>query len=223
MPGYKRQRTNGGRFKPRGAFQFKAPKQKRYSKIYVKPSQESKFLDGTISLGVAATGGLVEDSLCHIPQGINESQRIGRTVTIHNIHIKGTYKFLEDATESADQCRFILYIDHQANGATASITDILETAHERSFRNLANSGRFTVLRDDYFVMNALTADAASNYGTVFRALNFNWYSKEGVKIEFNSTAGAITELRSNNIGLLWVNGTGTVGLDADYRVRYTDA
>ncbi len=184
---------------------------------------EKKFFDTTISLGVAATAGILEDSLNHVAQGTAENQRIGRSITIHDLHIRAHVIFPENATTSTDLYRFIVYIDTQTNGATAATTDILETADEHSYRNLANNKRFIIIRDLYQTINSLNADAASNYGAIQHTITFNWYSPEGLKIEFNSTAGNIAEIRSNNIGILWINQNGASGVDGKCRIRYSDA
>ncbi len=223
MPAIKRQRTNSyGSYKRRGAFQFKGARPIRYSKIYQGVTGEKKFLETAVNLGVAATGGLIEDSINHVAQGTGESQRVGRQIKIHNVSLRGAFNYPEHATQSYDMCRFIVYLDTQCNGAAAAVTDILETADEHAFRNLANSKRFRILQDMHFAMNSLTADAASQYGGVFKQHEFFWESKKGVDIEYNSTAGAIGEIRSNNIGILWVNQLGNVAYEATCRIRYSD-
>ncbi len=183
---------------------------------------EKKFFDTAINLAVGAGAGLVEDSLCHVPIGTGPSDRIGRSITIHNINIRGIINFPEHATISADVYRLIVYLDNSANGAAATATDILSEADEKSFRNLNNNTRFLVLKDTYNSMNALTSDAGSNYGQTIHPYEFNWYSREGIKVNFNSTAGAIGELKEANIGLLWLN-QGATGFIATSRIRYTDA
>ena len=52
--------------------------------------------------------------------------------------------------------RVMLYHDKQANGATAAVLDILESADYQSFNNLVNSGRFRILMDRTYAMNYLT-------------------------------------------------------------------
>ncbi len=184
---------------------------------------EKKLLDTSITLAAAATGGLVEDSLCHIAQGTAENQRIGRSITIHNLDMKGYINFPEHATISADLFRVIVFIDSSANGTAAAVLDILETADQSSFRNLANSGRFHVLRDSYDTINSNTADAASNYGQVVKPWTFNWYSRDGLKIDYSLNTGGMAEIRTNNIGVLFINNWGTSTFTATARIRYTDA
>ncbi len=223
MPGYKRQRTNGGGFKPRGAFQFKAPIPKKYSKIYQRLG-ETKFLDTSITGHVlGSTGGTVDDSMNHVAQGTTESQRVGRQIRIHHINIRGNFNFAEHATESNDVCRFIVFLDKQANGAAAVTADILESASVHAFRNLANTKRFQILDDKHFTINAMNADAASNYGGFEKIYNFFYKSAAGIPIEFNNTAGAIGEIRSNNIGTLFLNDKGNVAFGGTCRIRYSDS
>ncbi len=225
MPGYKRQRTNGsyGSYKPRGAFQFKAPRSQRYSKIYQRMG-ENKFLDTAITGHVlASTGGTVDDSMNHVAQGTGESQRVGRQIRIHHVDIRGNFNFAEHATESNDICRFIVFLDKQANGAAATTTDILESANVHAFRNLANSKRFTILDDQHFTINSMNADAASNYGGFEKIYKLFKPFPKGIPVEFNNTAGAISEIRSNNIGTLFVNDKGNVAFGGTCRIKYSDA
>ncbi len=184
---------------------------------------EKKFLDTAITGHVlASTGGTIDDSMLHVAQGTAEQERIGRQITLHNISIKGHFNLAENATESADFCRFIVFLDTQCNGTPAVTADILESASVHSFRNLAKARRFTILQDLHFPINSNNADAASNYGGKFKDHSFYWYSRDGLPIEYNNTTGAIGELESNNVGTLFLNQDGNVAYAGTCRIRYSD-
>lgn len=121
--------------------------------------------------------------------------------------------------------RLIMFVDKQANGATATVTDILESANIMSFRNLANSGRFIILMDRTMDMNCNAGGgngSTTEYGTVETYMSFN--KSCNIPIEFSSTTGAITEIRSNNIGILSIaSANNTATLDSKIRIRFSDS
>ncbi len=185
------------------------------------PGGEKKFFDTTLGSTALATAGVVlNDSLNLIPQGTTQSTRIGRKCTISKINMRGFMVLASNATASSEVYRIILALDKQANGATAAVTDLLTTADEKSFNNLSNSGRFMVLKDWYGTMNKM-ADIGTNINSVIKPFVFN--KSCSIPVEFSSTMGAITEIRSNNIFLIGVSSSTTLTFSHTTRVRYTDA
>ncbi len=187
---------------------------------------ELKFFDTTLgSTTVATTGNILQLSLNLIPQGVTESTRVGRKCTIKHLKLRGQI-LLPEATASAscgDRLRLIYFVDRQANGATAAVLDILETAAINAHRNLAEQGRFLILSDrtvDYNQQAGGGDGTTEDYARLFRTMSFT--KVLNVPIEFNSTAGAITEVRSNNIGLLGISAAGDIGVSYTARVRFSD-
>ncbi len=189
---------------------------------------ELKFHDVDLDDAVVASGGTVVASINLIAQGVTESTRVGRKCTIKSINWK--YRFTlgeQDAVATpatADTLRIIMFIDKQANGATAAVTDLLESADVHSFRNLANSGRFVFLLDKVIPLNWRTL-ASDNAAVVSSAGVFyeqSFYKKCNLPVEFSATTGAITEIRSNNIGVLLLSFGGTPGFVSKIRLRFSD-
>ncbi len=188
---------------------------------------ELKFFDVDIDDAVVAATAIT-DSVNKIAQGITEVTRIGRKCTIKSIHWRYQITLPEqDAVADpalGDTLRVILYVDKQCNGATIAATDLLETANFQSFRNLANSGRFNILCDKTHSIN-YTAMASDGAGLVSQSavnLNYVFNKRLDVPIEFNAAAGAITEIRSNNIGVLLTTGNGLCGFFSAMRLRFSD-
>ncbi len=191
-------------------------------------SGELKFHDVALDDAVVAGGGNITATVNIIPQGVTEIQRIGRKCTIRSIH----WKYRVDLPEvgpvaspnTIDEVRVIMYLDKQCNGATAAATDILETATLRSFRNLANSGRFTFLCDRVHTLNwtTLASDTAGAYRQAEVVREFSFNKKCEIPIEFNAGAGILTEIRSNNIGVLLVGVNGAAGFLSSIRLRFSD-
>lgn len=160
---------------------------------------ELKFFDTALSFSIDATGEVpATGQLTLIPQGVTESTRVGRKCVIKSISMKVGMLLAPGAAATASGItRIYLMLDKQTNGAAAAVTDAftgadLPTAH----RNLANSGRFMILKTWVHRWNpAAGATTAFNTQSQF----FDYYKKCNIPIEYSSTTGAIGEIKSNNI------------------------
>ncbi len=182
--------------------------------------------------GVVATS----TTICDIPQGTGESQRIGRKCTITNIHWKQPLEFNQNPETDIsagiyahETIRIIIYWDKQCNGAAATALDILEANNYHSFRNLANSKRFNILYDK--TKNYNTTASAGGNGTTMKSqiAHKNWMLRINLKcfipIEYNGVTGALSEIRSNNIGIIAFAKEGGLRLSLDtgtIRIRFID-
>ncbi len=203
-----------------GNYKFKALQEKKYHDVAL--SHAAASAQGTIGADAGPQAG----TILAIAQGTAEQQRIGRKITITNINIRGNFTLPPGATFSSDMGRLIIYLDKQCNGATAAVTDIIKTntVNEcyRDFLNLSNSGRFVILQDLYFTMNSSCNDATINqFGEINKTHKYN--KRCSIPIEYSSTAGAITEIKSNNICTLFVNHNAQIEYTADVRIRFTDS
>lgn len=192
-------------------------------------SSELKFFDTTLSNTNVTTSGVISNSsLCLIPQGTGESTRIGRKCVVKSLHLKGmvTLRQSSNGSQCADRFRMIVYQDKQANGLTAGVTDILETATLDSFRNLSNVGRFNVLSDKVFAMNPSAAEGNAAVNICERIYNLSLNKTCNIPLEFSGITGALTELRSNNIGVLVIASETVINVSQvryTVRVRYSDS
>ncbi len=169
--------------------------------------RELKFFDNVKgSTNLATAGVILDDSINEIVQGVTESNRIGRKCTIRSVNIHGfwSYPTTQTVANMDNRFRILVYWDKQANGATAAVTDVLESASVDSFRNLANSGRFRVLYDRVFTITVAggmqTAAGTPNAIPIIRT--WTLFKSCNIPIEFSAATGAIGEIRSNNIGVL---------------------
>jgi hypothetical protein len=191
---------------------------------------EMKFHDVDVDDAAVATNGSIlnSGSVNLIAQGVTESTRVGRKAVIRSINWRWNLKKAATTAGSnaSESVRLILYLDKQCNGATAAVTDILESDNYQSFNNLANKGRFKILMDKEITMNCMAGGGdgtTEDYGSVER--NGSYFKKCMIPLEFSSTTGALTEIRSNNLGVLILskNGTSTAPVfDSKMRLRFTD-
>ncbi len=203
----------------------------RYSGSGGRGTGELKFHDIDIDDATVAINGTIQNTgtINIIPQGVTEKQRIGRKCTIRSINWRyqltiGNQNDLAVAL-AGDTFRVILYQDTQCNGATATVAGILETDDFQSFRNLANSSRFVILMDKTHVLNyaAAGADSSTTFAQVAVTRNYSFFKKCSIPLEFDSTTGALTEIRSNNLGVLIMSDAGAVGtFESKMRLRFSD-
>lgn len=192
-----------------------------YGRYNTTKNSELKFFDTQLAFSFDLTGEVpATGQLNLIPQGVTESQRVGRKCVVKSIHIRGYCLGASD--QPSDIIRLMVVLDRQCNGAAAVGTDILTTANTYSFNNLANSQRFLILKDWYLQYNVMASvgNAATFPNQVIKV---KWNKKCNIPLEFSSTTGAITEIRSNNIFLY------AAGLNDDKttfvgncRIRFSD-
>ncbi len=204
-------------------------KKVRVLKRLAAPRAESKFHDVTIIIPLAPFASFILTPLLTIPQGTIESERIGRKITITSVHMYATLTLNPNTNlqTSSELYRVIMFQDKQANGAMPVVLDLMEANNVQSFRNLANSGRFIFLYDEFHTMNA---NAGAGNGTSNTSLNMfsphiEFHKECNIPIEYDNqeTTGLIATIRSNNIGILLMTFTGDLGgFDTRLRFRFSD-
>ena len=199
-----------------------------YGRFGVANGGELKFKDSNYVSGAVPVGGIiVAPSINLIAQGTGEQQRVGRKCTIESIHMRfnlNVDNFQGAIPQGGDNIRTIVYLDSQANGAAATVTDILATAGLNSFRNLANSLRFKILMDKTHSINyaGIGSNAVNNANQHAVTRYYTWNKKCKIPLEFSGSTGVISEIRSNNVGVLLISDVG-VGFEiANFRVRFSD-
>jgi len=191
---------------------------------------ELKFFDTAISFNLDAVGEVpASGQLNLIAQGTGQSQRIGRIATVRSMQLRLNLDYLPTTAATASGNAFIyVVLDTQCNGAAAAITDVLTgSGMSTALINLDNSQRFRILKKIKVEFQP-GAGVSAAYNEVRKCVDV--YMKLNVPLEFSSTTGAITELRSNNIFLL-AGGDGSNGgvfddlcaVTGNCRLRYTDS
>ncbi len=214
------------------AVQYKRPRIVGPQRLARSGAGELKFFDRTVDDAVVATAGSVVDSINLIAQGITDITRIGRKCTVKSINWRYRVSLpgvtANAALQVPDSCRVMMFWDKQANGATADASGndgILTTGAYHAFNNLTNSGRFVILHDKMYTLNPTMAssDAANVHDSGETFVEGTFFKKCNIPLEFSDTAGAITELRSNNIGVLLISASGVMKFDSRTRVRFADS
>jgi len=190
------------------------------------PNAELKFFDTDLSFQVDLTPEVpATGQLNLIPQGTTESQRIGRKCTLKSIQIDGSVSYVPPTSVGGTIVTMALVQDTQCNGVAATPADVYNingaNLANGALRNLANGQRFRVLQKWDMPMN-VGAGIVNAFGQVVK--KWKYYKRCNIPIEFSSTTGAITEIRSNNLFLIAgaFNADDAVTVDASCRVRFSD-
>lgn len=188
------------------------------------------------------SAGIFSSALNATVAGANESNRIGRKISMRSVQIRGAvYPYQAGAAPIRDFIRLILVYDRQPNGAAPALADVLEDVDQAGTRtttsfsglNLSNADRFKVLRDWHWAMPvANLAGAASGDEQVSdpgaTLMSIKAFVKlNGLETHYNAgAAGTIADITTGALFLL------AVGLSAeanaqyrflfDTRVRYAD-
>ncbi len=201
-----------------------------YYRRYTGPNAEMKFKDFQLDDAVIASGGTVTATIHTIAEGNGEQERVGRKVTIKKVGWRYKIELPESDAQATpaegDTVRAIMFLDKQCNGATATVTDILETANWQSFNNLANKSRFRILMDRTHDLNysGIASDGAGVVSQANVVENYSFYKTCNIPIEYDNSAttGVITSIRSNNIGVLMISKSGLASMISKIRTRYSD-
>lgn len=187
---------------------------------------ETKFNDSTFAQTSATAGGLLTftgavtgTNLCLIPQGTTDITRIGNRTMLKQIRIKG-HLAVPTTAVSGDRIRVMLIQDHQTNGAAATVTDVLQVADENSFLNMDNTTRFRVIKDKVYDLNPQVGIPGTSTLPYFKS--FKMSHKANCRIDWSSTTGAITELRSESYFVLVISQAGTSTITGQARVYFQD-
>jgi len=138
--------------------------------------------------------------LCLIPQGVGQSERLGRKICIRRIQMRIWSNDNNAASGGSTGYVSTLYLvlDKQCNGAAAGVLDVFTTTTYETFMlNLDNLDRFVLLK--VFPMSADSVGSEFVYpGVVCVSFDVR------IPIEYDSSfsTGALTTIRSNNLFLI---------------------
>lgn len=197
----------------------------RYNQMAGFKKAEDKFFDTALSFNIDATGEVpATGQLCLVQNGTSDSSRIGNKIVVKSIQIRGV-QILVPGASTTGACTTYVYVvlDKQCNGAAAAVTDVLTgTSLASAFINLANSERFVILKR-FVTKHACSAGVQTAFSQTSEPME--WFHKCNIPILFDASAGAITDLTSNNIFLIaGTDGQGDdlVAVDGRVRLRFSD-
>jgi len=195
-------------------------------------------LDPTTTINLGAAAVAAPANLCSPTVGAALNQRIGRSILVHKIKVRGTIvtngQVPVNTGEAASKIRLLLVQDMQTNAGLMTGAQLLRdagvaTTTINSFQNPDNFGRFRVLKDVTYVIqnpnaftDAVPAPAAMGLKKNFKfSVNF----KKPVKVQFNATNGGTgADIVDNSFHIFGATDTIQLGPQVSYycRVAYKE-
>lgn len=195
-----------------------------YKRTISSRSIEKKFIDVVIGLTATTTAGAITGhSMNLVAQGVTDVTRVGNKITVKNINVRLHLQMVSQASIAPvnDVVRFVMYIDKQCNGQDCAVADILQqTSNTYAFRNMDQTDRFIILKDKFVPLYLTTVDAALGSSGIARMLKFS--KKLDLPIHYSSTTGAITEVKSNNIGWFIMSENAVASFSGQMRMKFVD-
>lgn len=188
--------------------------------ITLKGTIEKKYKDNTFADFNVTPAGVVATNVLNIAQGTTEVTRVGGKITVTNVNLRGSVGNDNAGAQGPDIVRMIIFWDLQCNGALPNVTDVLTTADWRSYLNMDNVDRFKIIKDKCFIVDITTWDSTNALGAQ-KLIKVN--HKCSIPIHYSSTTGAIAEIKSNNLCIIWLSRNNASIANYTIRVKFTDA
>jgi len=149
--------------------------------------------------------------------GSSESQRIGRTVAIHNVDVRFTGTV--NSAINAGYLRTLVFSDHQANGLTPATNEVIAGTYKwLAPYNRDNRGRFTIYSDNCDIFGLTTTDNQ----VLLRRVCFN--ISPPLITQYTGTGSTAASINTNSLWVLFfmssVSQYPTVSYET--RIYYTD-
>jgi len=171
-----------------------------------------------VAFAAPGTAGTVNSVILPaITQGDSDATREGNIIRVKRLLFR---VHCNDST-AGGHVRIILFVDHQSNGTTPAVTDVLASANWVSLYNTSNvvgvgGKRFKILSDktdDITLQIAATASFAPVYTRAY-AMN--------MPVTYIGNAGSAADVGSNNIWFIAIASQATAGFGWAAQLTYTD-
>lgn len=210
---YRRRRFKRRYRKYRGAG-VKALREVRKLKKEVRP--EMKAYDVAVDLD-PYSGNPDVDTLNDIAQGDGDDQRVGDTVTIRSVQIKGKIVQNVDTADTEYYTRIVVVQEKSPQGTAATWLSVFAADTVDTLRSRNRPTDFRIIWDKTYRSMKDTAQ-----GVIRATTHFKMFKKLNLKTEYNDSAtppqiGGLYIMATSN-----VPATGNLDLTCNTRVRYTD-
>lgn len=183
---------------------------------------ELKWLDTSINDTVPNATEVVPTptSLNLMSQGNTASTREGNKIIIKRISVALSLVYDPVATNTYNNIEIWLMQDTQCNGAAATWDDVANNANiTRAMMDLAYTQRFRIIKRFKVTFNN-TAGVDGAYAPQCKSIR--WSKKVNIPIDYATNNGDITDIKSNNLFLVWGcwGGTDATTVTGYFRIRY---
>jgi hypothetical protein len=200
----------------------------RYRRTQGRLNKELKNFDNINNLALSGASSQIQlpsslnsgALLVGLAQGTTANTRTGRKILVKKVQVVANVTFAGGAT-SSDVFKWWLVLDKQANGAyPTSVSDIWAAEFVgEELRNLDTSSRYKIMAAGQMEF-ASGAGVAGAYDSQVKMLNIELPCN--LLVEMSSTAGAITEIKNNNILLCSGSLNDACTVSGSSRIRFYD-
>ena len=210
---YYRSQKSGRSFVPRTMGPFAVTESKYFDSFLA----ATEVAEGTAWTGTELDPGTLNTLVCP-SEGSDINNRIGRKIAIYKLQIRGVITTTSLAGQGGGianpSVRLILFIDQQTNGTQAQGEELMAAPGAASvplvfntFQNLANLGRFRVLRDKTYTgrLMAMSTQNTTTQDLAVPDLPFKMTVrfKKPLIMNFNSTnGGTVGDIVDNSFHLI---------------------
>lgn len=187
---------------------------------------ELKAFDTALAFTFDTTGEVpATGQLCFVQTGDTLANRDGAVIQVKSLQVRGEATYTPAAAATAATCVYLYIVqDRQANGAAAAITDVLTSnVMSTALGNVPNQYRFKILKR--IVLSLVSpAGGAGAFNNVVWPVDEYLKFATPIEMRYTASAGAITDLASNNIFLLAGGDAGAddlVAFAGTARLRFT--
>lgn len=157
---------------------------------------------GPTDITPAAAGVVYPLSL--IAEGDTVATRTGRSIILKSAHIK-----VHNTDSLAEFIRVIVFFDTEQAGVVPVVTDVLNTADYRDFKNFNNRKRFAIMYDKTYSTEAWNDNKSM----------IEYYKRFNRKIEFRGSAADQASQGQGNLYMIIISQANGVNDSASYAVR----
>lgn len=174
-------------------------------------SCEERYQDTSITaVSTVNTGTFQYFNL--MAQGDGDASREGQCIGMKSFQLTTTLFPNSSTSNGGNTVRMIVFIDKQANGAAATMADLLEVTtalvNQRSYRNQNKKSRFIILHDKvystYTQPNTGATPGAGVAHSPIKTIKKYWSWKKLKKVMYNGNAGTIADIVSGALGTLMI-------------------
>lgn len=200
---YRRRKTGGG------AMSTAMKALSLATKVAGMLNTEYKFCDTAVTPTLTNTGyiRIVTD----LAEGNDYNQRNGISLKMSSIQVRYNL-IVNSASTTGVAVRAMWFIDHNVDGTTPLITDVLENTSTVSPLAHANTGRFTILYDK---VHCLSSDGTEEN-------SYRWFKKLNNHVKYSGPL--VTDIRQGQVYMLWLTDLAALNPTCQQftRIRYVD-
>ncbi len=197
--------------------------------------RENKFFDSNItSSSVAIGGSVLSPSLMIIDQGTSVSTMLGKKIIVTKVMVQGFIELPDQISTTqgnvveSDTIKLFVYLDKQCNGTAATVANVFESGDINTFREIDTTTQFTMIktltRTIKTTVTAFDDGGVNTWSSNFTTVPFSVMISCRLPIEYSGTTGRdITNIRSNNVGIIAFSNQGVIDITYRWRLRFEDA